>query len=458
MLGLPPDDLVGRDFTSLVHPDDIPSVLDARSKLDASPTGHVANDVRLRHRDGTWRVVHGVGTNLLDDPAVGAVVGNYRDVTAERVLEEQVRRTQQWEAIGLLAGGIAHDFNNLLCIIMSAASTAQTSAAQGTREAAALADIHEAAARAAELTRKLLTLGRSHPLAMEHLDASLLVSDFVALIKRSLGEDLEIAVTCEGPLPVWVDRLQMEQVLLNVCTNARQATEGRGRVRIEGRCISDSAAGERFVEIAISDDGPGMEDATRRRVFDPFFTTKRGGSGLGLTVSYGIVQRHGGSMRIESQPGHGTVVRVRLPAREGPAKAPAADEAPAAEPTAGLRVLVAEDEPSLRRIFSRVLRGAGYDVIEAEDGELAVAKFAAEPDGIGLVVLDVRLPGLSGPAAYRQMVRRRPDLPVLFVTGHAPDSIAIPRGAALLMKPFTAEGLRRAIEGVTRKALMRSKS
>jgi PAS domain S-box-containing protein len=445
VLGFAPEEIVGRDFTSLIHPEDLRAVLDARSTLHATPGTQVMRHVRLRHKDGTWRHVHGTGTNLLEDPAVRAVVGNYRDLTEQRALEEQVRRTQQWEAIGLLAGGIAHDFNNLLCIIMTAASSAARSAAPSTPAAAALDDITQASARAAELTRKLLSLGRTQPLTLAYVDAADVVTNFASLIRRSLGEDIEVVIACERPLPVRVDRLQIEQVLLNVCTNARQATQGRGRVRIEGRRRGAS------VEIAIHDDGPGIDEATLRQVFDPFFTTKREGSGLGLTVSYGIVERHGGSMRVDSAVGQGTMVTIQLPVAEGPRSERALPLRPS---TAGapVRVLVAEDEPALRRLVCAILRGEGYEVVEAADGEEAIAKCAADRGGIALAILDVRLPALSGPAAYARMVRDRARLPVLFVTGHAPDSEAIPKAAPLLMKPFTREELLRAVEDARREA------
>jgi two-component system cell cycle sensor histidine kinase/response regulator CckA len=453
VLGLTPEELVGRDFTLLLHPEDARGVLEARKSLHAVPGRRLSKDVRVRHKDGTWRLVHGTGTNLLDDPAVGAVVGNYRDITAQREIEEQLRCAQQWEAIGLLSGGIAHDFNNLLCVITAAASAAAASLVPGSPEAAAIDDVNEAATRAAELTRKLLTLGRKQPLTMEYLDAGDIVADFASLIRRSLGDEIEVAVSREGPLPVHVDRLQIEQVLLNVCTNARQAIQGRGRVRIVGRSRLGSANGaggdERVVEISVHDDGPGMDEATRGRVFDPFFTTKRDGSGLGLTVSYGIVERHGGSMRIDSEPGRGTVVTVQLPALEGPRKEVSRREAAPAGGSGHPRILVAEDEPSLRRIFSRVLRGGGYEVIEVEDGDAAVARFAADDGTLALVILDIRMPGLSGPAAYERMARERPDLPVLFVTGHAPDSVEIPRRSSLLVKPFTTDALLRAVARAT---------
>jgi two-component system cell cycle sensor histidine kinase/response regulator CckA len=291
------------------------------------------------------------------------------------------------------------------------------------------------------------------------LDAGDIVANFASLMRRSLGEDIEVVVSCERPLPVRVDRLQIEQVLLNVCTNARQAMQGRGRVRIEGRCRGAAAGGvpqgDRFVEIAIHDNGPGIDDATRHRVFDPFFTTKREGSGLGLTVSYGIVERHGGSMWIESQMGHGTVVTIHLPVQEGPRDERAAPkQRPAA--ASAVRILVAEDEPPLRRILCRILRAQGYEVIEAEDGETAVAKFAADRGGLALVVLDVRLPAVSGPAAYARMVREGASVPVLFVTGHAPDSEVIPSGSPLLMKPFTRDELLRAVEDARGAAWMRA--
>jgi signal transduction histidine kinase len=371
------------------------------------------------------------------------------DVTAQRALEERVRRAQQWEAIGLLAGGIAHDFNNLLCVITAAASTAAGWMEREAPAAAEFEEIRQAAARAAELTRKLLTLGRKQPLTMEYLDAAELISDFASLMRRTLGDGIEVVVACDRPLPIRGDRLQIEQVLLNVCTNARQAMQGRGRLEVEGRCRKgaqgQAGAGEPVVEIAVRDTGPGMDEATRRRIFEPFFTTKPDGSGLGMTVSGGIVQHHGGSMEVESQPGKGTVVTLRFPRCEEPADAPARCDRPAPVEAAPLRILVAEDEAPLRRLVCRILRDGGYDAVPAADGPAAVATFAEDPRGIALVILDVRLPRMSGPAAYRQMAAQRPGLPVLFVSGHAPDSAGIPPGSPLLLKPFANTALLSAV-------------
>jgi CheY-like chemotaxis protein len=291
---------------------------------------------------------------------------------------------------------------------------------------------------------------------MDHVYAGDVIAGFAPLLRRSLGEDIELIVSCDSPLPVFIDRLQIEQVLLNLCMNARQAMEGRGRVGIESRARQGSpnhaARGERWIEIAVRDNGPGMDEATRRRAFDPFFTTKRDGSGLGLTVSYGIIERHGGSMWIESQPGHGTVVAIHLPVRKGAPTEPVAREPVADTSSAATQILVAEDEPALRRLVCRVLRAKGHEVIETGDGESAVAKVAALGAGLGLVILDVRLPVLSGPAAYERMRTVRPDLPVLFVTGHAPDSEVIRPGSQVLLKPFTHDTLIGAVEEALRRA------
>jgi two-component system, cell cycle sensor histidine kinase and response regulator CckA len=385
------------------------------------------------------------------DGAVRGVLCVTTDITERKRLEEQLRHAQKMEATGLLAGGVAHDFNNLLGVVVGCTELARTAARAGAPFEEQLDSIEEAAQRAAELTRKLLAFSRKQVLRVQPLDLGAAVNDFLGVLRRVVGEGIELEVRRPAePLVVVADVLQIEQVLLNLCMNARQAIPTVGRIVVEtlpARLSADEAApvlaGD-FVEIRVTDTGAGMDAATQAHAFEPFFTTKGEGMGLGLAMVHGIVHQHGGTTRIESRPGEGTTVRVFLPVSRD---APEASRTPAptvdAQPRGGSEtILVAEDEPALRKVIARTLEALGYAVVTTENGEQAAREFEARRGQFGLAILDIVMPVLGGVQAYERMRCVAPAVNVLFTTGYAPDnaqvSDLVTRGRhAVLRKPFT---------------------
>jgi PAS domain S-box-containing protein len=404
------------------------------------------------------RIAVEVSIHLVRDergvPQTGIAVT--QDVTERKRLEEQLRQSQKMEAIGLLAGGVAHDFNNILAIIVGFAEVATRNLAAGRPVDEALEEVSSAARRGAELTRKLLTLSRKQIVQPRAVDVVATVSEFTRLIERIVGEDVEIVVErAPEPLVVRVDPIQLEQVLLNLCTNARQAMPEGGKLWVTTCATSFDASYVRrepwahvgaFAELIVSDTGVGMDSATRARAFEPFFTTKVEGTGLGLATVYGIARQHGGFVHVESAQGAGTRVRVFLPLLDEEVQSAPASRRVEASRGGVETILVAEDEPSLRSIVAASLREAGYTVIVASNGEEAAREFEARPDEIALVVLDVVMPRLGARGAYERMRATSPNVKVLLTTGYAPESTRIgeildPARVRVLEKPFTQQAL-----------------
>ncbi|HEY3822595.1 MAG TPA: PAS domain S-box protein [Polyangiaceae bacterium] len=378
-----------------------------------------------------------------------------QDITARKRLEEQLRQSQKMEAIGLLAGGVAHDFNNLLAVILGFSELATRKLPAGHPVASQLTEVFEAARRGGELTRKLLAFSRKQIIQLRPVDVGAQVDDFTRMIQRIVGEDVELVVErAPETVAVRADPTQLEQVLLNLCTNARQAMPGGGTLALRTRAVElDEAfttlhpwarAGA-FAEITVTDTGVGMDGATMAHVFEPFFTTKREGTGLGLATVYGIVQQHGGFLHVESAPSAGTTFRVYLPRTSERANGHAKldGDAPVPRELRGTEViLVAEDEPSLRALVTITLTDLGYQVIATRDGAEAVREFERHAADIGLVVLDVVMPRLDAREAYERIRAIRADARVLFTTGYAPASTRLAElleggTVPLLEKPFT---------------------
>jgi PAS domain S-box-containing protein len=415
---------------------------------------------RHRKRDGTTFDVE-IFTHAIDFAGRAARLAVARDLTERRRMEEQLRQSQKIEATGLLAGGVAHDFNNLLGVVIGASELARRAAAGGRAPDAYLDEIDGAANRAAELTRKLLAFSRKQVLHVRRLDLGEAVADFSRLLRRAMGEDVELVVRLAAePLVVEADVSQLEQVILNLCTNARQAVSSGGRVTIETlrtrfdaadvACEPWTAPGD-WAEVRVVDDGVGMDATTQARIFEPFFTTKPEGTGLGLAMVHGIVHQHQGLVHVESRPGHGTTVRVCLPRARG-APEPTAGAARGGSEARGGRevVLVAEDEAALGRLLESALKDLGYEVILAPDGEEAARAFESRRGAIALAILDVVMPRLGGVQAYERMRTLEPSLKVVFMTGHAPDhaqvgDVVARGGHALLAKPFALEDLGRLV-------------
>jgi PAS domain S-box-containing protein len=454
MLGYAVSELIGLRMDSLVHPDDALAASDMHTRL---LKGVVVRDfdVRVRAKDGTYRLYswHCI-------PEDGEIYAAGRDVTERKQLEEQLRQSQKMEAVGQLTGGLAHDFNNLLTGIIGGLELLQTRVAQGR-----LNDLDRyinaaqgASKRAAALTHRLLAFSRRQTLSPKPTDINRLVGGIEELVRRTVGPEISVEiVSAVGLWSTLVDQNQLENALLNLCINARDAMPNGGRVTIEtgNRWLDRRAAMDRdlppgqYVSLCVSDNGSGMAPDVIARAFDPFFTTKPigQGTGLGLSMIYGFVRQSGGQVRIYSEVGQGTMVCLYLPRHVGDATREEEEvdamEAPRAEQ--GETVLIVDDEPTVRMLMTEVLEDLGYRAIEASDGASAL-KLLQSDVRIDLLVTDVGLPGgINGRQVADAGRAVRTDLKVLFITGYAENAVVshghLAPGMQVMTKPFGMDEL-----------------
>jgi two-component system, cell cycle sensor histidine kinase and response regulator CckA len=460
VLGRTPEELVGKSAFELMHPEDVSGVRARLAEAVCHPGRPITGTYRLRHADGTWRFLESMSVSHRNNPAIRAIVVNARDVTERHTLEEQLRQSQKMEAVGRLAGGIAHDFNNLLAVMLG--YTTMTLARTGdpavvTRN---LEHIRTAAERAANLTRQLLTFSRKQVLMPKVLDLASVVSELDTMLQRLIGEDVELVTdVARAQGRVKADRGQLEQVVVNLAVNARDAMPQGGRLSIVVRdvVVDETLAREqaglrpgRYVRLDVGDNGVGMEPETLDHLFEPFFSTKEKGkgTGLGLATVYGIVHQGGGHIAVESSVGRGTTFRIWLPeveSDEEPAAPPAA-----AAPAAGTEtILLVEDEDALRELLHEVLSENGYVVLQAASGAEALRVSRGHAGGIDLLLTDVVMPGMSGREVATALSAERPGLRVLFASGYTAEAIArhgvLEPGTDLIHKPFTPEALLRRV-------------
>ncbi len=384
-------------------------------------------------------------------------LGHAFNEMAEKLQKRDVhlREGQRLEALGRLAGGIAHDFNNLLTVILGYGHSLQDSVPPNSRAARELGELRTAAERATQLTRQLLAFSRQQILQPKPVLLNDIVTQIESLLRRTLGGDVVLETSLdEDTGTVHADPSQMEQVILNLVINARDAMPGGGTVHVSTRNVTHEAGGNDddlapgdYVELSVADTGSGMNEETRARIFEPFFTTKgTGGTGLGLATVYGIVKQSGGHVTCESAPGRGTRFEVRLP-RTGDVVArrrPTTAEAP---PRGSERLLLVEDESAVRHLMLMVLSQHGYQVTTAIDGPDALARISAgEP--FDLLVTDVRMPGMSGTALYAQVQALRPGMPAVLMSGDSLPGVTGTPTPIFLQKPFTPFTLLRAVRSL----------
>ncbi len=445
-------------FVQLIHPDDRDRVHKTVEEALKRPEGdEFAFEYRIVRPDGEMRWVHSQGRVLDDEQGRhGRMVGTLMDVSLLRRLEADLLQAQRMESIGRLAGGVAHDFNNLLTVILSSAELAQRKVDPDSGPGRHLEQIERAAGRAGELTRQLLSFARKQVIQLQIVDVNALVADVEQLLGRLLGEQVElVCATTEQPLPVKADRGQLEQVLINLAVNARDAMPDRGTLCIEAAPLAldgkQAAApgglppGD-YVRITVTDTGVGMDKETLAHVFEPFFTTKELGTGLGLASAYGLIKQLSGDISASSTLGKGTRFEIYLPRLEESASAPSARTTPLTR--RGVEtVLVVEDEPLVQRTVVGGLGSRGYTVLAASGAKEALELASARKENIDALITDVILPDQNGRQLAHAFREYHPESSILFVSGYpdaALDSAELSR-ASFLQKPFTIDALTAAL-------------
>ena len=455
VLGYPATELIGRNALSLVHHDDLDMARTYFEQADASGTVQL----RFRHKDSSWRVLEASGRNLAQVPGVRGMVVNARDVTERKRLEEQLHHSQRLEAVGRLAGGVAHDFNNLLMVISGYSRMLLDNASPSDPSHSDLEQVVKAADRATELTRQLLAFSRRQTIQPVPVNLNLLIQEMERMLRRVLGADIQLVSELSPDIDhVRADPGQIEQVLLNLALNARDAMPDGGQLTVQTSKLTlepgvasshPVASGSDYIVLTVADTGPGMEPQVLSRIYEPFFTTKEGGTGLGLATSYGIIKQSGGEICAESKPGAGTTFRIYLPAIDqvsGPAPAPRKKTSTRGSET----ILLVEDEEGVRRVVETMLRRQGYKVLTPSSSTDALSMAKAHRETIHLLITDLVMPGLSGRKIAEHLVAERPEMRVLYVSGNGePPS---PAESAFLQKPFSVEELALKVRAVLQTA------
>jgi PAS domain S-box-containing protein len=435
VLGYTAGDLRGREVMELVHPETLDTAIKLRAELLHTPGKVSVDELRMLHKDGSWRWVELTRKNLLEEPSVGAVVMNFRDIDerkqaeAERArLEQRLRQAEKMEAVGRLAGGIAHDFNNILGGILGYAEMLAENAPPGSPLKRYADNVLTGASRASGLVDQILSYSRSQRGKRIPVDLGTIVAEALELVRGSLAPAITLeAELPSAPLHVVGDETQLHQVTMNLCTNAIHAMGEGGTLRLtlepadvaaERPLAHTTLRAGHYARLTVADTGSGMDEATLERVFEPFFTTKEigKGTGLGLSLVYGIVTDSGGAIDVTSAPGRGSRFAIYLPRVD----TPAAIEDAAAGPIQrgrGERVLVVDDEEALVAVTAEVLKHIGYEPIGCADGSAALAAF--DSARIDAVIADEVMPGLTGTELARALRRHRADLPIVLMSGYS---------------------------------------
>jgi two-component system cell cycle sensor histidine kinase/response regulator CckA len=458
ILGYSQEELLNTSSLEQVHPDDRAKVEEAGREALAGGVGRNI-EYRMRHKNGSWRLMESTASTIQNAAGkVETLIIVNRDITERRHLEEQFRQSQKMEAVGRLSGGIAHDFNNLLGVIIGYAEFLQERLDSTNPLRASADEILMAGKRAASLTRQLLAFSRQQVLDPKVLDMNSVVPDMEKLLRRLIGEDIELTTALVTDLgKVKADQGQLEQVIMNLAVNARDAMPTGGRLLLK---VENTIMDEEFVRrypypvqlgpyvlLTVTDTGCGMDAETKARAFEPFFTTKEKGkgTGLGLSTVYGVVKQSGGYIDIDSAPGVGTTFKIYLPRVHEPLHREKAPSKPAVMKSGNETILVAEDETSLRTLTSTTLELSGYTVLQARDGLDALEVSRKHTGTIDLLLTDMVMPGMGGRVLAEELGRQRRDIKIVYMSGYTGQAVGsqgpVEPGSFYLHKPFTREVL-----------------
>jgi len=457
--GYTAQEMIGRPVSVLApreREDEIPAILEkirTGQRVEYFESVRVTKDKRSLHVSISVSPIYDADGNVVGASTIA------RNITAQKKIEDQLRQSQKMEAVGRLAGGVAHDFNNLLGIVTACSELLRSRVDEESAEY--IDNIREAAKRGASLTRQLLAFSRRQPVQTQLLDLNERLKEVNKLLRPLMGDDVEVVLL---PRPatavIEADPGQLDQIVINLAVNARDAMPRGGKLILETAAFDcdESFAREhsmtagRYVMLAVSDSGTGMDEVTRSRIFEPFFTTKEmgKGSGLGLATVYGIVKQSGGHVWVYSEPGQGTTFKIYLPSAEHKL-----GTAPAAQPEAlparreGATILLAEDDAVMRRLTRKMLEGHGYKVLEAEDGKAALDVIGSNHTAVDLILTDVVMKGMTGPELVLRVIDSHPAMKVVYMSGYTGELVAnqgIDGGIRLLEKPFTRADLLKTID------------
>jgi PAS domain S-box-containing protein len=462
--GYPVAELEGRALDTLIHPDDMQAITAAWNEAIEHPEKTVTVQYRHIHKTREWIFSEAIAQSFLHEPAINGVIASVRDITERKKAEEekdklqtQLTQSQKMESVGRLAGGMAHDFNNMLTVILGYTEMALDRVDHTQPLFANLQDIRKAAERSADLTQQLLAFARKQTVAPKVLDLNQVVEGMLKMLRPLIGEDIDLAWLPGKNLGlVKMDPSQVDQILANLCVNARDAIGDTGKVTIEtdtvrldtvyGMTHTDFLPGE-YVLLAVSDNGCGMDAETRSHLFEPFFTTKATGkgTGLGLATVYGIVKQNNGVINVYSEPGQGATFKVYLPRH-----AAESDQVPwagVAKPDArGYEtILLVEDEPMILEMTALILKQQGYAVLTAATPGEAMQLAREHTGTISLLMTDVVMPEMNGRTLAKHLLAFDPDLKCLFMSGYTANVIAhhgvLDQGVHFIQKPFTVKDL-----------------
>ena len=464
LLGYDPMRAGNLNVFDLIHPDDLAQAKAKFRRTLETGTRFEQVELRVRHANGSWRTLSAIGKPSPPETGARGLIINARDVTESRALEEQLRQSQKMEAVGQLAGGVAHDFNNLLTAILGYSDLLAERLRDDDAGTQEVDEIRQAGERAADLTRQLLAFSRKQVLELRVIDLNRVVSDTHKMLRRVIGEDIDLVTSLKERLcSVRADTGQIEQVLLNLAVNSRDAMPKGGKLTIETSEVElDESYSTfhfevppgRYVLLAVSDTGTGMDAKTLSHVFEPFFTTKEAGkgTGLGLSTVYGVVKQSGGHVTVYSEPGVGTTFKIYLPRVEDAPEKDRASSVRAALAGGTETVLVVEDEEAVRRLACRSLEAQGYEVLPAASAREALFHCENHAGEIHMLVTDVVMPLQSGTELAGRAAVLRPGMKLLLMSGYTDDAImrhgVLDAGTAFLQKPFTPRTLAQRVREV----------